>query len=78
MTIKKRVPMPCVRFAALIFTFFFPDFQSIQIPRRPVRRALRLYRLRAHYRRHTHRSSRRVRRGPPKAAYLQDAPVRLP
>jgi hypothetical protein len=29
MIIKKRVPMPCVRFAALIFTFFFSDFQSI-------------------------------------------------
>jgi len=29
MTTKKRVPMPCIRFVAQIFTFFFPDFQSI-------------------------------------------------
>jgi len=28
MTTKKRVPMPCVRFAALIFTFF-PRFSGV-------------------------------------------------
>jgi hypothetical protein len=78
MTIKKRVPMPWVRFAALIFTFFFSRFSEYRIPQRSVRRALRLYRLRAHHRRHTRRSTGRVRRGPPRAAYLRDALVRLP
>jgi len=46
MTIKKTVPMPCVRFAALILRSF-PRFSEYRIPRRPVRRALRLYKLRA-------------------------------
>jgi hypothetical protein len=32
MTIKKRVPMPCVRFAALIFRFFSPIFRVSRSP----------------------------------------------